>query len=120
MAGIDMSDALPITPAAAIHMGRNEGVLTTRGRAALLTCGTILAIILGLQSWGILPYRMDDLRERVDSLEKREREGRDLIVALQAQLVAARDEIRLFREEAHRLRSEITNWRVERRELKTP
>jgi hypothetical protein len=80
----------------------------TKKQSALVgTAATILGCILGLQSYGILPYRMDDISKRVVSLESDNRNLRDYIITLQTEMRATRDEMVQLRGGMERLRSEL-------------
>lgn len=82
--------------------------ISARQRTALATIAALIGLILALQSYYILPYQVGTILARVADLEKDRRVDRDLIVTLQAQLIATQNEI------IH-LRTEMANWRSDRR-----
>ncbi len=91
---------------------RGDSFLTPRQKGSLAAIAMLMSVVLGLQSYGILPYQMGDVRNRLTSLETTRRDDRDLLIALQAQLVAAREELRLLRSELVAWRSELAGRRL--------
>lgn len=89
-----------------VETSRSKG-FSVRPNISLPAIATLLSIILALQSYGVLPYQMSDIRERVIALEKSRQIDRDLLISLQAQLVAARDEMRQTRVDISALRGEL-------------
>lgn len=80
----------------------------TKGQSAFVaTVAAFVGILLGLQSYVTLPYQMAEAQRHVLALENDRRTDRDLIIALQTQLAAARDEMHNLRDEIVRLRSEL-------------
>lgn len=88
-----------------------SGLITKKQRSFLGVVTVLISIIVGLQSYGILPYQMTDVRVRLADIEKSRREDHDITVGLKSELTAARGEIAGLREEIRQFRTDFFNKR---------
>lgn len=90
------------------QMSETESNFVTKKQKSILAIvATVIGIVAALQSFARLPYEMASTQGRVSELEKDSKANRDIIVTLNAQLIAIRDEMIQLRGEVKDFRKEM-------------
>lgn len=90
-------------------MSETEFPITKKQKSVLGVVAILISIGAGLQSYGLLPYQVKELRTELADLQRARRDDRDIIVTLSAQLIAAHADITGLREDMRQFRNEMFN-----------